>query len=362
MGCSGSKNATEDAKSKTLMTKPVQKDQTDGNQVAEPETEMAVQPEAEGPKASPLQLDDSAKEDLVKLLNNAFDRMDVNGDGFVSREELAASLDLVLQCSHVKSRKSIRTLLAESGLNPYLNTFDQLDTNHDGKISRDEFQANMHPSKAAKNVEQILKGVFESIDTNKDGSLDRAEVSRAFADLLTKSCVKSQKTIKALIMDAGLNPDLTFDELDANKDGKITWEEFREKLQPAFDAFAFLKSVFKQLDANADGAVSREELAGSIERILDCSDMKSKKSFRNLLQESGLNTEFYLFEQLDADGNGSITWDELEVLLKPAAVAADRGETSTNDVALTEGTPGLRAVEQTVLVEAAPVQCVCGWW
>merc|ERR1711976_610330 len=103
-------------------------------------------------------------------------------------------------------------------------------------------------------------------------------------------------------------------------------------------AMAFLKSVFRQLDANVDGAVSSEELAVSIERILDCSDMKSKKSFRSLLQDSGLNTEFYLFEQLDTNGDGRITWDEFEALLKPAAVAPVKGDAFTQDVARAEET------------------------
>merc|ERR1712032_401436 len=166
---------------------------------------------------------------------------------------------------------------------------DQLDTNHDGKITREEFHENMHPSKAARTVEQMLKDVFDRIDKNGDGSLSREEVSRAFANILGKSCVKSQKSFKTLMVDAGMNPDFyVFEQLDANSDGKVTWEEFRARLQPSFDVMDFLRSVFSQVSANENGAVSKEELTKRFECVLDCSDATSKKTFRALVQEAGL--------------------------------------------------------------------------
>merc|ERR1712032_322541 len=162
----------------------------------------------------------------------------------------------------------------------------------------------------------------------------REEVSRAFANIVGKSCVKSQKSFKRLIVDAGMNPDFfVFEQLDANNDGKVTWEEFRARLQPSFGVRDFLRSVFCQVFANEQGAVRKEELTKTFERVLDCSDMTSKQKFRTLVQEAGLNSDFYIFEQPDATGGEEITWDEFEAGLKVAGV----GQDAEADVVVEEG-------------------------
>lgn len=93
-----------------------------------------------------------------------------------------------------------------------------------------------------------------------------------------------------------------------------------EQLQPAFDSTGFLKNVFDKLDANGDGRISREELKDAFDSLLDCSDLKSKKSLRTLLAEAGINKDFYVFEQLDTDHDGKITWEEFESNLRAAPV------------------------------------------
>merc|ERR1711879_340950 len=64
------------------------------------------------------------------------------------------------------------------------------------------------------------------------GSVSRDELTSSLAQLMDKSCVVSHKNMRALLVDAGLDPDVNvFDEIDANHDGKITWEEFSSKLR-----------------------------------------------------------------------------------------------------------------------------------
>jgi len=99
-------------------------------------------------------------------------------------------------------------------------------------------------------------------------------------------------------------------------DGKVTWDEFKANLRPVVDVTDQLKKVFRNLDANGDGSVSKEELSKAFSSMLDCSHMKTKKSFRILIEDAGLNPNFYVFEQLDANGDGTITWEEFESQLK----------------------------------------------
>merc|ERR1712048_967771 len=140
--------------------------------------------------------------------------------------------------------------------------------------------------------------------------------------------------------------------------------------QPAFDSREFLRSMFSKMDANGDGTVNRQELAESFERMLDCSDMKSKKSFRTLLEEAGLNTEFFLFEQLDNNQDGRITWEEFEESLKPAA-GQEPSATEPNIKEPVVTKPDSPYLNDDSVKEAATgedmksesVTCVCGgWW
>merc|ERR1712048_815651 len=211
------------------------------------------------------------------------------------------------------------------GLNPYFYLFDKLDTNQDGKISREEFQANLHPAKAAVHAEEHLKAVFQRLDVNGDGFVSRAELTSSLGQLMDSSCIVSEKNMRTLLVDAGLDPGfIVFDQLDANHDGKITWEEFSSKLRQVNvdEVKQFLRSVFLRMDANEDGSVSQAELSKSIEGLLECSHRKSKKTFRTLIKDAGMNPDFYLFEQLDTNTDGKITLEKFEASLfsKPPLV------------------------------------------
>src|SRR5215831_15725893 len=91
------------------------------------------------------------------------------------------------------------------------------DTNHDGKVSRDEF---------AKIVQ-----LFDAVDKNHDGSLTAEELGGFYQ-------VAAQAPAQAT---GGVDVDAFFAKYDKNKDGKITPDELdNEKL-------------FKALDLNHDG-------------------------------------------------------------------------------------------------------------
>lgn len=343
MGCGGSKDA---ASTPTPASTP--KEKTEGAKpaaglLAKPETNPAPKPDAKPGKKAPMPppwvlemkgpID--SKEMLLSMLDQMFDSFDVNGDGSISREELTSELDSFLKRSDTISGNGVQTLLAESGLNPFLNIFDQLDANKDGKITRQEFKEQLQPAKAAKVIGELLKEVFDSIDVNKDGSLTPDELNKAYGQLFEKKEVKSGKSWSTLLVDAGLNPDFyVFEQLDDNSDGKVTWEEFSSRLKAeevwvmepcggnAIQVVnAMLDQIFDKCDVNGDGFISREELSDQMDKVLQTGQTATGKSVKALVAESGLNPFFSNFDQLDANHDGKITRQEFKEQLQPSGAA-----------------------------------------
>jgi len=112
------------------------------------------------------------------------------------------------------------------------NILLRMDTNKDGKISKDE----------AKN--QIAAN-FNLLDKNKDGFLDRAEL-RVIAVRLAEKMGKGGPFGKP----GFAQPAFDFDALDANADGRLTRDEL--KGSP-------LLQRFNEIDTNRDGQIDRRE-------------------------------------------------------------------------------------------------------
>jgi Ca2+-binding EF-hand superfamily protein len=117
----------------------------------------------------------------------------------------------------------------------------QMDTNKDGKISRDEAKGKLAES-------------FAKIDANKDGYLDRKEL-RAMAERIL-----AQQ--KGGPFGAGGGPD--FDALDKNADGRLAPDELKGTPWAA---------RFAEIDTDKSGYIDRREF----ERFLRREAAKEKK-------------------------------------------------------------------------------------
>lgn len=83
--------------------------------------------------------------------------------------------------------------------------FDEIDTNHDGFISRDEFLASE-------------KKRFDELDTNHDGKVDAKEIA-ASPPLMERNMRTAERMVK---------------QWDANNDGIVTADEYKKKAEERF--------------------------------------------------------------------------------------------------------------------------------
>ena len=119
--------------------------------------------------------------------------------------------------------------------------FGAIDVNHDGIITKAELVAEQQRElqQMAARIRQQLEARFRQLDTNKDGQLSLQEFIAAAPPLRTAQ-----------------TPDQMIQQLDTNHDGKISAEEFR----------APELAKFSRVDANHDGVVTPDEIKAAAAR------------------------------------------------------------------------------------------------
>jgi len=144
---------------------------------------VAVQAQAPAQPAQPSQPQlPPVRAEVDKKLDEGFNRVDTNNDGFLDRNEINAA-----------GAKAVAD--AQENLDEKVQEeFNKLDVDKSGQLSLTEFKAAAKVSAKA-SPDQAL----QRLDTNKDGRISSAEFK---AQMLA-----------------------SFDRLDLNKDGKITPDE-----------------------------------------------------------------------------------------------------------------------------------------
>jgi Ca2+-binding EF-hand superfamily protein len=126
-----------------------------------------------------------ARADFVKKVDSQFDALDTNHDGSLSKAEVEAAEQRILQQLNAVRQQRVQA------------QFKQLDTNHDGQLSLQEFAAGFGTPKVNETPDQLL----QKLDTNHDGKVSAAEF-------------RAPQLVK-------------FNKADLNHDGTVTVDEER---------------------------------------------------------------------------------------------------------------------------------------
>ncbi len=190
-----------------------------------------------------------SKDELPEKAQQAFDRLDKNNDGKIDKEEFKVMAERLVAAKPG----------ADAGPERVQMMLKRLDANNDGKISKQEAQGPL-----AEN--------FDRLDRNQDGALDKEELGRAIERL--QNLAKPDKPRKPPAGDKPKKPEsdkpktgteppaaptitIDFDRLDKDVDGRLTREEFKS---------APLSDKFDQIDANKDGKIDPRELEAFLKK------------------------------------------------------------------------------------------------
>ena len=145
----------------------------------------------------------------ISALRKVFKALDESQDGYLSREEIIRGMQQV--------ESGLSTIW---GKNPDWETvISSIDTNGDGVIDYDEFMTAAADREKLLNTEN-LRNAFKALDKNGNGKIEAEEIKGAFThgniDQLGFHGVEVSELFWEKLMK----------ELDQNKDGEISYEEF----------------------------------------------------------------------------------------------------------------------------------------
>lgn len=167
------------------------------------------------------------REDVVKHVQQLFARLDVNHDGYITKDEIEAFQRKFANAQEMGGEMHRRGGARHMPMQDRAAMFDKLDTNHDGVISREEFMA-------GKPMTRQERVIFMMHDTNSKDAAGEPEMHKM--------------PMHGAAMNRGFAGRL-FEMADANHDGRVSLKEAEDAALAHFDG----------MDLNHDGKVTPEE-------------------------------------------------------------------------------------------------------
>ena len=270
----------------------------------------------------------------INEVMDGFNKIDANGDGAISRQELKTGLKLndteldtvfalgdIDQDGEISLSEFVRLMCpaAESGLTKFRNSFRNIqeivaafkrfDSNCDGALSQQEFVNGMKSSHINLSTAEV-KAIFTLADVNQDGEINFIEFVSALFPVASDGLSKLRNALKTVsnVRDA-------FRKFDTDNDGEISYQELKNGMNSVCKlSEGEVTAVFAIGDVDSDGKISFSEFA---RMVLPSADEKLCLLKKSLGSASNVEASFKKF---DVNKDGKISKEELSKGLKSSGL------------------------------------------
>jgi len=139
--------------------------QTEDDAAAKAAAEKEVQERNRRARARALEKEERRLQECEKTYGEIFDKIDGDGNGFMTKEEL----------EHYAKTEDEHTLV-DLGIGNWQEFLKEIDLDGDGKVQRDEFIAFFSFGDAELDPDRLFGALFDAIDVSQDGILQPQEI------------------------------------------------------------------------------------------------------------------------------------------------------------------------------------------
>ena len=159
----------------------------------------------------------------------------------------------------VRLKDAIHTFIAtqmmsQADMNHMAETFQAIDVNGDGKLSREELLSMYRETVGEASADEEVEKILENADTDGNGYIDFTEFMKASLDRTKHLCLDNLRT--------------AFQTFDQDGNGTISLEELKSTLHSDGESDLELKELIREVDLDGDGEISWKEFTNALSNRL----------------------------------------------------------------------------------------------